>query len=901
MSHQHTNSKISFLKLFIVILLLLFAGNNHAQKSFSPFKVNINKGWQFSKASGSLSTSIWQPVNMPHTWNIADVMDDEPGYYRGVGLYKKVFTINNEWKGKEISIYFEGANQETEVFINGKKAGHHIGGYTGFSVSITKFLNSAGSNELLVKVDNSFNKNVAPLTADFTFYGGIYRDVYLVAKSNVHFSTTDAGSNGVYVTTPNVSKEKATINIKSLLSNKKAGQANVAIITTVFDNMSRQVAKTKSQVVIKSNSERSFIQTIPSFNHPKLWSPENPYLYSIETKIIDAKGEVLDIITNPLGFRWFSFDAAKGFFLNGALYKLVGASRHQDYKNLGNAVPDSLAIQDVVLLKNMGANFLRVAHYPQDPSVMNTCDRLGLLASVEIPIVNEITETDSFYRNCEVMQTEMIRQNFNHPSVVMWCYMNEVLLRPQFSNDKERQKIYLANITSLAQRLEDLTRKEDPYRYTMMANHGNLEQYKKAGLLQIPMIVGWNLYSGWYGGSIDDFPQFLDDFHKAYPGTPFMVTEYGADADPRIRSMQPVRFDKSIEYTTRFHQFYLTEMLKRPYVAGAIVWNLADFNSETRTETMPHINNKGLLEWDRTPKDPYYFYKAMLVKKPFIKILGSCMSKNGIADTGTLVCYQAVQIASNLDSVTIELNGKKNVVLKVIDGLCEGKLPFKEGWNRVTVKGRQGQNEYTDNAATEIRLQPNCLQDEKFAFSGINIMLGSTRFFTGKNGDWWQPDQVYKKGGWGSIGGKRFKLESNNRLPYGTDKNILGTDDDPVYQTQQTGIKQYRLDVPRGKYEVTLHFAELAGGKVRVPPYNLGDNERTEQTSRRIFNVRINGSPMLQQFNITEEQGVAKAVAKSTTIIVNQMEGILIDFEPVEGEPILNALQLKKIGEEVDK
>ncbi|HUC82443.1 MAG TPA: glycoside hydrolase family 2 TIM barrel-domain containing protein, partial [Flavisolibacter sp.] len=529
------------LNLFAFVFFFHLVALAQAQPTSPRIVRNYNHGWQFAK--GDTKTGNWQAVTLPHTWNVADVIDDEPGYYRGAGWYKKTIVVDEELRSKQLSLYFEGANQVTEVFVNGKKASHHIGGYTGFTVPITSLLKK-GQNELLVKVDNSHNTNIPPLTADFTFYGGIYRDVFLVATNALHFDQGD-GSNGVFITTPSVNKEVAKVAMKAVVFNSQNLRQSFVIITSIFDKAKKKIAELRSNATVEVGEKTVIEQSFPSVKNPRLWSPEEPYLYTLQTKIIDKKGAVLDVVTNPLGFRWFSFDAAKGFFLNGSPYKLIGASRHQDYKGLGNAVPDSLAVQDLVLLKNMGGNFLRVAHYPQDPAVMRACDSLGLLASVEIPIVNEITETDSFYRNCVNMQVEMIRQNFNHPSIIMWCYMNEVLLRPQFSNDKEQQKRYFDNIRKLAQQLEDLTRKEDPSRYTMMANHGNLEQYKKAGLLEIPMLVGWNLYSGWYGGTLQDFPRFLDRFHAAYPQTPLLVTEYGADADPRIRSMQPERFDKS--------------------------------------------------------------------------------------------------------------------------------------------------------------------------------------------------------------------------------------------------------------------------------------------------------------------------------------------------------------------
>jgi beta-galactosidase len=858
---------------------------------------NINAGWLFSKSNATAKD--WQGVNLPHTWNAEDVLDDEPGYYRGITWYKKTFTVEKAMRGKKLFLHFEGANQETEVFLNGKKAGHHIGGYTGFVVPITPFLKANGPNELLIKVDNSHNKNIPPLSADFTFYGGIYRDVYLVATRAIHFAPED-GSNGVFITTPTVQKDKANVVVRSAISNGLDSRQALTVMTTIYDKAGKQVAQVRSEQNAGGGASIDVEQTIDNVISPRLWSPESPYLYTVETKILDSKGSLLDMVTNPLGFRWFRFDAARGFFLNGSPYKLVGTSRHQDYKGLGNAVSDELALQDLVMLKKMGGNFLRIAHYPQDPSVMRACDSLGLLASVEIPIVNEITEKDSFYLNSEQMQREMIRQNFNHPSIIIWCYMNEVLLRPSFNGEKERQEKYLLSIRSLAQRLEKLTRREDPSRYTMMANHGNLEQYKKAGLLEIPMIVGWNLYSGWYGGSLEDFPRFLDHFHAAFPQTPVMVTEYGADADPRIRSLQPVRFDKSIEYTLRFHQYYFTEMMKRPYVAAAMIWNLADFGSETRAETMPHVNNKGLLEWDRTPKDPYYYYQAVLSKDPFIKILGSCQSSLGITDTTTATCYHPLQVATNLDSITIRLNGKEMGSFPSVNGLVERKLPLLKGVNTVVAEGRLAGKLFRDRLETEVHLPEACLANNTVN-TQLNIMLGTTRYYRDRNGAWWQPDPADQHRSWGSVGGKRFRLENNARLPYGTDKNILGTDDDPIYQTQQTGIRQYRLPARAGIYELTLHFAELVGGKTAALPYNLTGGDRDERPQPRVFNVRVNGKPFLQQFDIAAEHGSARAVVKSTPVIVREGEGVLIEFEALAGEPVLNALQLKRLVENETK
>jgi beta-galactosidase len=851
-------------------------------------ELSFNNDWQFSKDNFSFNNNPgiqWQKLSLPHTWNIADVMDDEPGYYRGIATYKKTFSLHKKYKGREVFLNFEGANQQATVFINGKNAATHTGGYTGFFVRLTPFLQFEKDNEIVVQVDNSHNKNIPPLSADFTFYGGIYRDVHLIIAEPIHFSF-NKGSKGILISTPMVNKQKAAVNIKAVISNSSAKTRQIIVATTVYNAKKIEVAKAFNSIIVEKG-ERKLEQKI-SISNPVLWSTDNPYLYKVVTTIVDlTTRKKLDEISQPLGLRWFKFDAQKGFFLNDRPLKLIGASRHQDYKDMGNALPDSLAVKDVQLLKDMGGNFLRVAHYPQDPSVLQACDELGILASVEISVVNEITESDSFYNNCLQMQQEMIRQNFNHPSVIIWCYMNEILLRPSFNNDKDRQKIYFANIAKLAKRLDSITRKEDPYRPTMIAHHGNYNLYKETGLIDIPMITGWNLYQGWYGANIKDLPVYLDRYHKDYPGKPMMITEYGADADPRIRSLEPVRFDKSIEYATAFHQYYYKEIMARPFIAGAMIWNLADFNSETRNETMPHINNKGIMQWDRTPKDPYYYYKAMLMKDPFIKILGDDVQA-GEADSGTAIVNRVIQVANNLATVELSLNGIGLQKTMTQNGIATFTIALKNGDNRIKVKGSRNGKIVADSNII------NCQIHEPL--SQLNILLGAKRSFIDHYGQLWIPGHEYKKGGWGWIAGKAFKLPKG-QLPYGTDKNIKETFDDPIYQTQQTGISEFKIDAPDGNYELTLHFAELLGGKVEGMVYNLDSAGRTEVAAKRMFDVIVNNESILQNFNIAQQYGEVTPVNKKIKLQLENGAGIRIVFKPIQGEPVLNAVQLKRLKE----
>ncbi|PTS92432.1 glycoside hydrolase family 2 [Pedobacter sp. HMWF019] len=889
---------MSYFKQFLFFLCFLFAGAAFSQEKnlvTGRTRIGFNEHWSFSK-----DEKTWENIKLPHTWNAKDVMDDEPGYYRGFGWYKKELSTKPYRKGKEIFLCFEGANQETEVYVNGTLAAKHAGGYTGFNVPLHQLLKFDGDfkNEIVIKVTNRFNEDIAPLTADFTFFGGIYRKVDLLITEPIHFSLADHGAAGVYINTPLVSDEKGKVQVKSLLENASLKSKSIKLITTVYDQQGKAISSKSSRADLPSGGKITMVQDLPEVKQPHLWSPEHPYLYRVVSQILDAKDRTeLDLISNSLGFRWFKFDAEKGFFLNGKPLKLVGASRHQDYEGLGNAVPESLQIRDVELIKQMGGNFLRVAHYPQDPVILQACDRLGILASVEIPVVNAITESPAFTKNCKNMLLEMIRQNFNHPSVVVWAYMNEVLLRPKFSGDKDRQHLYFEHIRELAQSLEDLTRKEDPLRYTMMAFHGDFDRYTKVGLTKIPMIVGWNLYQGWYGGELKGFGQFLDKHRKELPDKPVMVTEFGADADPRIRSFVPVRFDKSVEYALKFSQVYLNDILSRSFVSGAMVWNLADFNSETREETMPHINNKGLLTLGREPKDTYYLYQAYLLKQPFLKIAsGNWTERTGMADsTNGMVSTQQIQVATNFSSAELFLNGKSLGIQFSKDHLCTWPVPFQAGWNQVRAVNPE-QPGIEDVEEIRLNLLPYLITGSS-DFAALHVLLGAERYFIDEQEHTlWIPDQAYRKGSWGYIGGAPFK-GTNNRISYGSDKNILGTDRDPIYQTQQVGLSAYKMDVPDGTYELTLFFSELMGGPDKEAlAYNLDNNHQKEIQEQRIFNVNVNGKSFLNNLNLGEDYGYATAVQKSLKINVVNGTGILLDFVPQKGKPVLNALSLRRIN-----
>lgn len=871
-------------------------------------KQSINSNWEFYKGKGELANfqkerSVdWENINLPHSWNKDDVMDDIKGYYRGEGWYKKTLFVNPQWKNKSVYLYFEGANQTAEVFINGKKAGSHIGGYTAFSFPINDFLqfeNPEKGNEIIVKVDNSYNEDIPPLDADFTFYGGIYRDVYLIAADEVHFDLSNKASDGVFVTTPNVSAASAKVNLKGIIENTSNIQRQIKITSVLYDANNTEITRMNLDLKLKANSKKEFNQLSNVISNPKLWSPENPYLYKVVSTISDQKTkQQLDLFSAPVGLRWFEFTADKGFFLNGKPTKLVGANRHQDYKNLANALPDALAENDMKLIKEMGGNFVRVAHYPQDPTVLQTCDRIGLLAMVETPEVNTITETPAFETNTLEMQREMIRQNFNHPSVIVWAYMNEVMIRPRYADKSTERENYFKNLVALAQKLEDLTRKEDPTRWTMIPNHGNFDVYHKYGMTKIPMIIGWNLYYGWYDGEFGGLEKFLEKHHQLLPDKPLIITEFGADADRRLRSQNPQKFDKTMDYAMLYHKHYLNAIQNLDYVAGGTIWNLVEFNAEGRAESWPHMNAKGIISWDRIPKDAYYFYQARLLKKPVVSI----GSKNWTNRSGILASenenafYENVEVFSNEPEVTLKVNGQVLGSQKVKEGSAIFKVPFQNGNNILEAFSTSNAN-VNDFASIHYTIYSPNLKSTKFPFESIRISLGDKRQYTDElTHQNWLPEQPYQKGSWGYLGGEVFKMPGNPLIPYGTNKLIKGTENDPVYQTQRTDIEAFTFDVPNGKYELTLYFAEfLSGNAKEALTYNLTEKNQKEEKAFRVFDVLVNGQLFLEDFGNNNYLEPEKAIDMKTTIYVKDGKGIQVDFKKKTGKTILNGIELKRI------
>lgn len=856
--------------------------NAASQTAGRRVRLTLDDGWRFypDDVKGGegvgLDDSRWTPVKLPHTWNADDAFDDTPGYRRGVGWYRKRLSLDASLAGKRLFLYFEGANQVADVYINGKLAGEHKGGYTAFAFDITslvKWGEEAAANLVAVRVDNSVSPDIPPApTADFNSYGGIYRDVRLLATEPVHITTTDYGSQGVYVDTPGVSAESATIRVRGAVANDAAQACECRVVNTVVSAEGRTVAILESAVNVAAGSEGDFEQTSGPISRPGLWSPDTPYLYTVRTQVYDG-ARLRDETESHVGFRWFSFNPDRGFFLNGKPFKLRGVNRHQDYAGLGNAVPAELQVKDLELIKRAGLNSVLLAHYPHAPAVLDAADRLGLVVWEEAPIVREISTSAEFARNCQAMLTEMIRQHYNHPSIVMWCYMNEIFLRPR------NEEGYVRKTVQLARTLDQLVRRLDPTRYTVISVNRPYDQsdiYNASGLLDIPQVVGWHMYFGWYYGEFAGLGGFLDEQHRRYPKRILFVSEYGADYDPRLHSLNPRFGDSTTEWAQSYHESYVLQLEARPYLGGSAVWAGFDFGSEERGNSMPHMNTKGLFTFKREPKDIYYLYSAHFSDKPVLHIATrdwphrTGTTTGATQDDAQQAAGQPVKVYTNLPEVELFLNGRSLGVRSVgVERLAVWEVSFRDEVNRLEARGRSGPQTYTDHAAVSFSYRPSNLAAPSFRFKSLAVNVGSGAQFTDGAGTVWEADQPYQPGGWGYTGG----------VPGNTNQSILKSPDDPLYQTVRQGLTAYRFDVPEGNYAVELLFTE----------------HQHQRPGERVFSVAVNGRTVVENLDLVRDAGALVATKKELRVRAARRQGINVEFTPVVGQTVVSGIRIRKL------
>ncbi|HEY0710477.1 MAG TPA: glycoside hydrolase family 2 TIM barrel-domain containing protein [Polyangia bacterium] len=625
----------------------------------------LNDGWRFHRGdvpgaeASSFDDSAWTRVDVPHTWNALDGQDGPTTpYWRGVGWYRRRIDLSRTLAGKRLYLQFDGANTITDVWVNGKPAGTHRGGYSIFRFDVTELVALGGDNVVAVKVNNaagvddkhviipgSPTVDIAPLSADYTFYGGIYRGVFLLATPPLSISPLDFGSSGVYVKQTNVSAKNVDLAVTVKLANAEAAAINAQVKATVLDADGKPVLTLNAGQSVPGKSGVDVV-AMGKLANPRLWNGlRDPYLYSVRVDLTDGGG-VLDTVTVPLGVRWFSLDANKGFFLNGEYLDLRGVNKHQDQKDKGWAISDSDTVADFEVIKEIGATAVRLAHYQHAQHTYDLTDRLGYITWAENPVINRINDTPGFAASGEQQLIELIRQNYNHPSIAFWSVGNEVLLRPG------------PDPNALIKHLSEVAAREDSTRLVAYAANGKGTQ----PVNWHGQAHGFNEYQGWYGGKVDDFGKWADWIHAEHPNDPVAVTEYGAGANVTQHTADPASHDTgknhtplehTEEYQAYYHEKYWAMMSARPFLWGKFIWNLFDFASDGRTEgDLPGLNDKGLVTFDRKiKKDAFYLYKANWSSDPFVHITSRRFATLPKAT-------RTVRIYSNAPSVELKLNGK---------------------------------------------------------------------------------------------------------------------------------------------------------------------------------------------------------------------------------------------------
>ena len=584
--------------------------------------ININEGWKFIKdCKDPAATEGAVKLNLPHTWNAEDGHDGGNDYFRGSCLYSKKIIKSELAEADRYYLEIKGANSSADVYAGGEKIAHHDGGYSTWRVDITDYLGE--TLDLAIIVDNAPSSEVYPQTADFTFYGGLYRDVNIVCTNETHLDLEYYGGRGVTVT-PKKGESGWTTEIVAYPKNLKDGDEIKFTVTDKEGNLVGEKIGTETSATI-------------DMGDAILWhGRKNPYLYNAKVAIVRG-GEEIDAVSYRFGCRTFEIDPNRGFILNGEEYPLRGVSRHQDRLGIGNALLPEHHKEDMELICEMGATTIRLAHYQHDEYFYDLCDEYGQVIWAEIPYISRHMEGGR--ANTISQMTELVTQNYNHPSIVVWGLSNEITISGSSPDLLENHNI-----------LNDLCHSMDPTRLTTIAcvSMASMDD----PYIQIPDVVSYNHYFGWYGGDTSMNGPWFDKFHEKHPSIPIGCSEYGCEA-LNWHTSTPTQGDYTEEYQAYYHEELIRQLYSRQYIWATHVWNMFDFGADARAEGGENgQNHKGLITMDRKyKKDSFYAYKAWLSDDPFVHICGKRYIDR-VEDVTKVTVY------SNLPEVELFVNGE---------------------------------------------------------------------------------------------------------------------------------------------------------------------------------------------------------------------------------------------------
>ena len=595
--------------------------------------INLNQDWKFIQQDAGLPESLpadWQTVQLPHSWNAIDGQDGNGSYDRGKYWYAKTFeTPKQPLPGGKVFVEILAAGQQATVYVNGTEVTYHEGGYSTFRADITSLCKEEGENLLVVACSNEYKDSVYPQSADFTFYGGLYRGVNLISVPEAHFDLEYYGGPGIQVTPKPCDCGGATFEIVTYVKNT---DENFTVLYSVLDAEGKEVASG-----CRPADSTGITLYVPD---AKKWDIDSPYLYTVKAAL-QRRNETYDEISTRAGVRSFSCDPQKGFIINGKETPLRGVSRHQDMLYKGNALTKEDHYRDAELIKELGANTIRLAHYQHNQYFYDACDELGFIVWAEIPFISVFNKDPEAHQNCISQLKELIIQNYNHPSICFWGISNEILIGGISEKLVENHK----ELNALAKEL-------DPTRLTTIA-HVSMTPVESP-MHHITDVESYNHYFGWYGGKMEDNGPWLDNFHKVHPDICLGLSEYGCEGIITYHGPNPACKDYSEEYQALYHEHMAKVLDERPWIWSSHVWNMFDFGCAARNEGgVAGRNNKGLMTIDRkTKKDSYYIYKAYWNKEPMVHLCGKRYAQRAGETT-------QIRVYSNLPTVTLYLNGEK--------------------------------------------------------------------------------------------------------------------------------------------------------------------------------------------------------------------------------------------------
>jgi len=698
-----------------MVLFLLLAWTSVSAQSINDRESRqqflLNDGWEYLEEDLPDVQMLmepnrtWKPVTLPHTWNAFDVVDQIPGYRRAGSWYRRELFIAPSQKDLRYILSFEGVNITCEVYVNGSRAGGHVGGYIGFDVDITELVRKGVKNILSIRADNSVDRNVIPShKSDFHIYGGITRDVWLVVVPSRHIELAK-------ISTPIVTKRSASTRIEVRLQNHRSELQQVEVVATLNDRTGKKVESKAERVQLKPG--RTVVELrLPEVKNPNLWSPSNPYLYTMHVAVKE-RGGAIDEIAERVGFRWFEFEPRGPFFLNGERLLLRGTHRHEDHAGVGNAMPDSLHRNDMVMIKEMGANFVRLAHYPQDPEIYRACDELGLLVWDELPWCRGGMGGEEWKQNTERLFREQIDRIYNHPSVIIRSLGNEIFWLPDFPGGDHTDSLRM-----MLKRLNDIARELDPYRLT------TTRKYDVGS--DLVDIFSPSMWPGWYSGVYHDFEKTTKANQEKFPR--FFHPEYGGDShvgrhtenpvtgdgmlvpDAWDKDLQPVKLrnvsessDWGENYIVDLSDWYLHISERSEWLTGNAQWAFKDFPTPLRPENpIPYVNQKGLVDRAGNPKDAYYVFKSYWTTSPkFCYIESPTWTER----SGPKNHKRPVNVFSNCEEVELFLNGESQGVNTRDIGTYPSaglhwQVRFREGENRIAAVGISGKKRVTVDSLT---------------------------------------------------------------------------------------------------------------------------------------------------------------------------------------------------------